>query len=134
MTSETTVQTLNAVKNGLKNATEIIRERTTNNQQNTNTGEATTAAASEAVEVGKANLKMMRQIKKTGLQINRAISYAAIAARGATLSGIPNTQVPRAPLVQTQREIVVNIRDPSTIQSLRAMNPRNLKARVEQAV
>ncbi|KAF2844323.1 hypothetical protein T440DRAFT_436623, partial [Plenodomus tracheiphilus IPT5] len=34
----------------------------------------------------------------------------------------------------TQREVVVNIRDPSTIQSLRAMNPRNLKAHVERAI
>jgi hypothetical protein len=36
--------------------------------------------------------------------------------------------------VQTQCEIIVNIRDPLTIQSLRAMNPRNLKAHVERAI
>jgi hypothetical protein len=36
--------------------------------------------------------------------------------------------------VQTQREVIVNIRDPLTVQSLRVMNPRNLKAHVERAI
>ena len=57
-----------------------------------------------------------------------------MAARGPTLAGTPNTQVPRAQSVQTQREVIVTIRDPSIIQSLWAMNPRNLKAHVERAI
>ncbi|KAK0342681.1 hypothetical protein LTR59_016950, partial [Friedmanniomyces endolithicus] len=35
---------------------------------------------------------------------------------------------------QTQREVTVNIRNRLTIQSLRAMNPRNLIAHVERAI
>ncbi|KAI0573830.1 hypothetical protein Alg130_09943, partial [Pyrenophora tritici-repentis] len=38
------------------------------------------------------------------------------------------------PSMQTQREVVVTIRDPSTVQSLLAMNPRNLNAHVERAI
>jgi hypothetical protein len=36
--------------------------------------------------------------------------------------------------VQTQREGIINIRDSLTIQALRSMSPRNLKARVERAI
>jgi hypothetical protein len=36
--------------------------------------------------------------------------------------------------MQTQREVVVTIRDPTTVLSLRAMNPRNLNAHVERAI
>jgi hypothetical protein len=101
---------------------------------NTDAGEEARAAAKEAIEIGKANLEMTRQMKNTGAQTKGMISYAAMAARGVTVAGIPNTQVPRAPSAQMQREVIVNIRDASTIQSLRAMNPRNLKAHVERAI
>jgi hypothetical protein len=36
--------------------------------------------------------------------------------------------------VQTQREVIVNIRDLLTVQSLRVMNLRNLKAYVERVI
>jgi hypothetical protein len=36
--------------------------------------------------------------------------------------------------VQTQHKVIVNIRDPLTVQSLQAMNLRNLKAYVERAI
>ena len=97
-------------------------------------GEEARTAAKEAVEVGKANLQMARQIKNAGPHTGGAISYAAMAARGATLAGTANTQVPRMAPMQTQREVVVTIRDPTTVLSLRAMNPRNLNAHVEPAI
>lgn len=37
-------------------------------------------------------------------------------------------------MTQTQREVTVNIRNPSNIQTLRAMNLRNLKAHVKRVV
>ena len=132
--SENTAHILDAIKNEVKNNTETIRGMVTNVQRNMHAGEEARAAAKEAVEVGKANLEMMRQMNNTGQQTSGTISYAAMAARGTTLAGIPNIQVPRAKSVQTQREVIINIRDPSTIQSLRAMNPSNLKAHVELAI
>ncbi|KAL5396857.1 hypothetical protein PMIN03_012934, partial [Paraphaeosphaeria minitans] len=57
-----------------------------------------------------------------------------MAARGQTLAGAYNTQSPKGPSAQAQREVIVNIRDSSTVQSLRVMNPRNLKAHVERAI
>ncbi|KAF2623202.1 hypothetical protein BU25DRAFT_478355, partial [Macroventuria anomochaeta] len=132
--SEYTAQSLVAVKAELKNTTEAIRGIISNVQQNTHAGEKARAAAKEAVEVGKANLEMMRQMKNTGPQTNGTISYAAMAARGAALAGIPNTQVPRAPSAQTQREVIVTLRDASIIQSMRAMNTRNHNSHVERAI
>jgi hypothetical protein len=62
------------------------------------------------------------------------MSYAAVAAQGVLAAGTYNAQSVKMPPVQTLREIIVNIRSPHTIQSLRAMNPRSLKAHVEQAI
>jgi hypothetical protein len=76
---------------------------------------------------------MAIQIKNARPQIGGAISFAATAARGTPLAGTPNTQVPRIPSMQTQRAVVVTIRNPSTALSLRAMKPRNLNAHAERA-
>ena len=98
-TSENTAEILNAVKTELHDTTENIRTLGTSVQQNTNTGDETRAAAKEAVEVGKANLKITRQIKSTEMQTGGAVSYTAIAARGATLASTLNTQGPRMLLI-----------------------------------
>ncbi|KAG9197704.1 hypothetical protein G6514_001131 [Epicoccum nigrum] len=137
-TSDNTAQMLDAVKqelkNEIKNTNDIVHAIAMNVQLTTRAGEDAKTAAKEAVEVGKANLQMARQIKNARPQTGGALSYAAIAARAATLVGTPNTQVSRMPSMQTQREVFVTIRDPSTVQSLRAMNPRNLNAHVERAI
>ncbi|KAH8633304.1 hypothetical protein IG631_11938 [Alternaria alternata] len=129
---------LNAVKQELKtelkNTTNTIHTIAANVQLNIRAGEEAKTAAKEAAEVGKASLEMARRIKNAGPQTGGTLSYAAMAARGATLAGTSNTQVPRMPSSQTQREVVVTIRDPNTVQSLRAMNPRNLNAHVERAI
>jgi hypothetical protein len=136
--TENAAQMLNAVKHELKtklkNTTNTVHAIAANVQLNTRAREDAKTAAKEAVEVGKANLQMARQIKNAGLQTGSALSYAAMAARGALPAGIMNTQVPRMPPMQTQREVIVNIRDPTTVLSLRAMNLRNLNAHVERAI
>jgi hypothetical protein len=100
-----------------------------NIQQNSNTVEEARAAAKEAKEVGKATLEMAREIrnKKPQEQANRLLSYAAAVARGVLLAGTYNIQSLKAPSVQTQRKVIINIRDLLTIQSLRVINPGNLK-------
>ncbi|EMD66021.1 hypothetical protein COCSADRAFT_140533 [Bipolaris sorokiniana ND90Pr] len=137
-TSDNTTRMLDAVKQEfkteLKNTTDTIHTIAANVQLNIRAGEEAKTAAKEAAEVGKASLEMARRIKNAGPQIGGTLSYAAMAARGATLAGTSNTQVPRMPSSQTQREVVVTIRDPNTVQSLRAMNPRNLNAHVERAI
>jgi hypothetical protein len=136
--SDNAAQMLEAVKhelkNELKNTADTINAIATNVQLNMRAGEAAKTAAKEAVEVGKANLQMARQIKNAGPPTGGALSYAAMVARGAPPAGITNAQVTRMAPMQTQREVVVTIRDPTTVLSLRAMNPRNLNAHVERAI
>jgi hypothetical protein len=88
-------------------------------QQNANTGEEARAVAKDAVEVSKSNLEMPWQIKRTGTLRGSVVSYATMAVRGETLAGIPNTQDPRIPSVQTQREVIVTLRDPTIAQALK---------------
>ena len=131
-TAEHTAHALEGIKTELKNNTEGIQQATTNIQQNNNKAEEARAAAKEATEVGKATLEMAREIrnKRPQEQANGPLSYAAAAARSVPLAGIYNAQSLKAPSVQTQREVIMNIRDPLTVQSLRAMNPGNLKFHV----
>ncbi|KAH7186427.1 hypothetical protein DER44DRAFT_631500, partial [Fusarium oxysporum] len=63
-------------------------------------------AAKEATEIGKATMKMIRDMK-----LNQ-----------------------KASPVQTVREIIINIRDPVTIANIRAMSPRSLKSHVDLAI
>jgi hypothetical protein len=86
--------------------------------------------------VGKVVAGMTREIKNKGPQYQAGIpsSYAAVAAQGALAASTYNTQSVKIPPAPIQREIIVNIRNPHTIQSLRAMNPRNLKAHVDRAI
>ena len=136
--SDNAAQMLEAVKhelkNELKNTADTINAIAANVQLNMSAGEAAKTAAKEAVEVGKANLQMARQIKNAGPQTGGTLSYAAMVARGAPPASITNAQVTRMPPMQTQREVVVTIRDPTTVLSLRAMNPRNLNAHIERAI
>ena len=135
-TAQDTAQALDQIKSELKNTIEIAQQTAANLQQNGNVSEEARAAAKEATEVGKATLEVAREIKNKApqQQTNGPVSYATAAARGLPLAGTYNTQSRKAPIVQTQREVIVNIRDPLTIQALRAMNPRNLKAHVERAI
>jgi hypothetical protein len=137
-TTEQTAQTLDQIKTELKNTVDAVQQIATSMQQSANTADEARATAKEATAVGKATLEMVREIKNKAQQQqpqpHGPVSYAATAARGLPLAGTYNTQSRRAPIVQTQREVIVNIRDPLTVQSPRAMNPRNLKAHVERAI
>jgi hypothetical protein len=77
---------------------------------------------------------MARRIGDAGSQTGGTLRYAAMATRVATLTGTANTQDPRMPSMQTQREDVVTIRDLSTALCLRTLNPRNLNAHIERAI
>ncbi|KAF2631342.1 hypothetical protein BU25DRAFT_407016 [Macroventuria anomochaeta] len=90
------------LKTEIKSTADTVHAIATNVQQNVRAGEEARTAAKEAVEVGKANLEMARRIKNAGPQTGGAVSYAAMAARGATLASTPNTQVPRMAPMQMQ--------------------------------
>jgi hypothetical protein len=134
--AEHTAAALDHIRNQLLSTTNLVQISATNIQQNGNKVEEAKAAAIEATEIGRANLEMTREIKNKRMQeqVGGPASYAAAAARALPLAGTYNTQSLKTSSVQAQREVVVNIRDPLTIQALRAMNPNNLKAHVERAI
>jgi hypothetical protein len=135
--AEQTAQALNQIKGKLKNTVDIMQQVAANMQQNASTVNKARAAAKEATEVGKATLEIAREIKNKALQqqqTNAPTTYTAAAARGLPLAGTHNTQSYRAPTLQTQREVTVNIRDLLTVQALQAMNPCNLKAHIKRAI
>ncbi|RYO66175.1 hypothetical protein AA0116_g2958 [Alternaria tenuissima] len=135
-TAESTARTLDQIKQELKSTVELVQQSATSIQQNGNMAEEARAAAKDATEVGKATLEIAREIrnKRPQEQANGPISYAAAAARGVPLAGTYNAQSVKQPYAQTQREVIMNIRDPLTVQSLRAMNPSNLKMHVQRAI
>ncbi|EDU46224.1 hypothetical protein PtrSN002B_010760 [Pyrenophora tritici-repentis] len=135
-TAESTARTLDQIKQELKSTVGLVQQSATKIQQNGNMAEEARAAAKDATEVGKATLEIAREIrnKRPQEQANGPMSYAAAAARGVPLAGTYNAQSVKQPSAQTQREVIMNIRDPLTVQSLRAMNPSNLKMHVQRAI
>ncbi|PSN59123.1 hypothetical protein BS50DRAFT_659047 [Corynespora cassiicola Philippines] len=115
--AESTVQALSEIRSEVKNTTEAIRQTTTISQQTLNTEKKQEPSPGTRP-----------QNKELPSQAGGVTTYATVAARGSVPTGIQNTQSIRVPSVQTQREVVVNIRNTFTIQNLRAINPRNLKA------
>ena len=135
-TAESTAQTLDQIKQELKSTVELAQQSAIKIQQNSNIAEEARAAAKDATEVGKATLEIARELrnKRPQEQANGLISYTAAAARGVLLAGTYNAQSVKQLPAQTQRKVIMNIRDPLTIQSLRAMNPSNLKVHVQRAI
>jgi predicted RNase H-like HicB family nuclease len=135
-TAEHTAQALDVIKSELKNTVELVQQSAANIQQNGNTAEEARAAAKDATEVGKATLEVAREIrnKRPEEQANGPMSYAAAAASGVPLAATYNAQSVKQPFAQTLREVIMNIRDPLTVESLRAMNPSSHKLHVQRAI
>lgn len=129
-------QHANVTTTEIQNIKEELKSLTTNVQKGMAASEAATVAAKEAAEVGKTVAGMARDIKNNGTQhqIGAPMSYAAVAAHGALAASRYNTQNVYTAPAPVQREIIVNIRNAQTIQNLRAMNPRAMKAHVDNAI
>lgn len=127
-TAEKTTQMLCDMKQELHDTKTQLAETT-------HVVEDTKIAARGATEMGRTVLTTLREMKSDAMQNQTGgiPSYAAMAARGLT-SSIHNATIARPSKLPVEREIIVNVRDPMTVASLRAMNPRNLKAHVDRAI
>lgn len=134
--AQNTIKAISDIRDELQNANKISQQTITTIQDNANAALAAGATAKEAVEIGKATYKMVKDMKPgaTPSQSNMAQTYASIVARGGLAASMHNPVNHRASPVQAQREIIVNIRDPVTITNIRAMSPRSLKAHVDRAI
>ncbi|KAH6957479.1 hypothetical protein DER45DRAFT_604275 [Fusarium avenaceum] len=97
----------------------------------------TKAAAKESIDIGRIVIRLVREAKDTE-QYNRSgtlRTYISIVAGNGLAISIYNPLIqPKTPPSQVLSEIIVNIRNPLTVASLRAMNPRSLKAHVDRAI
>ncbi|KAK4071299.1 hypothetical protein Purlil1_13478 [Purpureocillium lilacinum] len=134
--AQNTSKAISDIRDELKTANKISQQTITKIQDNANVALATGATAKEAVEIGKATYKMVKDMKPgaTPSQSNMAQTYASIVARGGLAASMHNPVNHRASPVQAQREIIVNTRDPVTITNIRAMSPLSLKAHVDRAI
>ncbi|EXL90128.1 hypothetical protein FOIG_16598 [Fusarium odoratissimum NRRL 54006] len=134
--AENLAQHINSLKNDL-NETNTQAQQTMEEVQRSS--EITTdakAAAKEATEIGKATMKMIRDMKLVSQQnqANAMPTYANVLARGGLAASMHNPQNQKASPVQTLREIIINIRDPVTIANIRMMSPRSLKSHIDLAI
>lgn len=133
---ERMAESIGAVRNEICKTKESVQQCTTHTERYVEIGEQTKIIAQETREITRTVMDIAREIRNQGIQdsSSQLLSYAAVAARGTVASSVHNTQSLKTSTAQILREAIVNIRDPVTIQSLRAMNPRNLKAHVERAI
>ena len=67
------------------------------------------------------------------IKANDLLSYAAVATGGALSSSVHSTQSVKTLPLQAQREIIVSISQPFTVECVRAMYIRSLKSHIEGA-
>ncbi|KAJ3454706.1 hypothetical protein MRS44_013306 [Fusarium solani] len=135
--AESTTQALNDIKTELKQVTNTSQQALEGIRESHEAQNETKAAARESTDIGRTVITMVRDIKNAD-QHNRPSplrTYASVTAGNGLATSIHNplNQL-KAPPAQVLREIIVNIRNPLTIASLRAMNPRSLKAHVDRAI
>ncbi|KAK2005382.1 hypothetical protein LZ32DRAFT_194398, partial [Colletotrichum eremochloae] len=111
-----------------------LQQNTVELKENTNTTRAASAAAKEACKASELAVNEGYQSTGPMNQGSTTQSYASVAARGGLTGSMHNPHNQKASQTQTLREIIVNIRDPITIASIRAMNSRSLKAHVDRAI
>lgn len=135
--AESTMQALNDIKTELKQAANTGQQALEGIREGHKTQNETKAAARESIDIGRTVMTMVREIKNAD-QHNRPSlprTYASVAAGNGLATSMHNPlNQNKAPHAQVLREITVNIRNPLTIASLRAMNPRSLKAHVDRAI
>ncbi|EGU72833.1 hypothetical protein FOXB_16658, partial [Fusarium oxysporum f. sp. conglutinans Fo5176] len=134
--AESLAHHVNSLKNELNETNTKAQQTMEVVQRNSEIAMDAKTAAKEATEIGKATMKMIRDMKLVSQQNHASITptYANVMARGGLATSIHNPQNQKASPVQTVREIIINIRDPVTIANIRAMSPRSLKSHVDLAI
>ncbi|KAH0601131.1 hypothetical protein MHUMG1_00002 [Metarhizium humberi] len=119
--AQNTSKAIGDIRDELKTANRMTSQTITTIQDNANVALATGAAAKEAVEIGKATYKMVKDMKPSAApsQSNIAQTYVSIVARGGLAASMHNPVNYRTSPVQAQREI---------------MSPRSLKAHIDRAI
>jgi hypothetical protein len=147
------MQALATVQNDLKTTVETVQVTAARVQENTITHQqiailsqetnqtvkdaaeerrTTTALIQETNDIAKATNDIARVIQSAP---SSKASYASVLTSNAAPPSKPITiSTQTSSFIQAQREIIVKITDPPTIESLRAKSPRNLQNHVDRAI
>jgi hypothetical protein len=147
------MQAITTIQSDLKITTETIQSAAMTIQQNTAThqqvailSQETNRAVREAAESSRTTIALLQEtndITKATNDIAKVIqttpspkaSYALVlSSNTAPLSNPITISTQTSSFIQAQREIIVKITDPSTIENLRTMNPRNLQSHINRAI
>jgi len=147
------MQTLATMQNDLRTTAETVQstamtvqQTAVTHQQVARMSRETNQAVEEAAEMRRSTTVLLQEtndIAKATNDIAKAIgstpaskaSYASVLSSNAAPLSQPITlSTQTSSFIQAQREIIVKIADPSTIESLRAKNPRNLQSHVDRAI
>ena len=147
------MQAITTIQSDLKTTAETVQSTAMRIQQNTVThqqiailSQETNQAVKEAAETRRTTTELLQEtndIAKATNDIAKAIqptpsskaSYASVlSSNTAPLSKPITISTQTSSFIQAQREIIVKIIDPPTIESLRAKNPRNLQNHVDRAI
>lgn len=149
----TIMQAITTIQSNLETTVETVQSTATRVQQNTTTyqqavilSQETNQAVKEAAESRRTTTALIQEtndIAKATNDIAKAIqtapppkaSYASVLSNNTVPLNKPNTiSTQTSSFIQAQREIIIKITDPSTIESLHAKNPRNLQSHVDRAI
>jgi len=147
------MQAITTIQSDLKTTGETVQSTAITVQQNTATqqqvatlSQETNQAVKEAAESRRSTTALLQEtndIAKATNDIAKAIqatppskaSYASVLSGNAVPPSKPITiSTETSSFIQAQREIIVKITDPFTIEGLRAKNPRNLQNHVDRAI
>ncbi|KAH6701305.1 hypothetical protein BKA61DRAFT_705104, partial [Leptodontidium sp. MPI-SDFR-AT-0119] len=147
------MQAITTIQSDLKTTAETVQSTAMRIQQNTVThqqiavlSQETNQAVKEAAETRRTITELLQEtndIAKATNDIAKAIqstpspkaSYASVLSSNAAPLSKPITiSTKTSSFIQAQREIIVKITDTSTIESIRAKNPRNLQNHVDRAI
>jgi len=154
------VQAITIIQSDLKTTAETVQSTAIKVQQNTITqqhmatlSQETNQAVKEAAETRRTTTELLQETNDIAKAINDTTkttndmvkvvqcappskaSYASVLSSNAAPLSRPITiSTQTSSFIQAQREIIVKITDTSTIESIRAKNPRNLQNHVDRAI
>ena len=140
------MQALITIQNDMKITTETVQTTASTVQRTALASnqailisQETKATTKEVAEAGKAAAVILKETNSIVKDIQSApspkSSYASVLSSSSAPISRPITISTQTPsLIQAQREIIVKITNPSTIENLRAKNPRSLQSHVDRAI
>jgi hypothetical protein len=128
-----------AVMEALGTISTAVQQATVTSQQAIMISQDTNTITKEVAEANKITAELLQETNNIAKAIQTfpttKSSYASVLSGGGAPASKPVTIATKtSSFIQAQREIIVKIADPSTIENLRSKNPRTLQAHVDRAI